>query len=187
MIKVNLLREQTVKVHHKIAIPTVSSMGLVLLAIFALCAVALGGWWYFVNGEVNRLTVTRGQLQIESVRLQELRKQLAEYEKLKKLRENRIQVIEKLKEAQTGPVQLLNALIRCIPGNSNMWLTQVDQKGERIQIVGFAGRSESIPDFMINLSASGLFKSVDLELVQEDKDASKFSLICMSPQKVPKE
>jgi Tfp pilus assembly protein PilN len=84
-------------------------------------------------------------------------------------------------------VQLLNVLIRCIPFNSNMWLTLVDEKGERIQIVGYAGRSEAIPDFMINLSASGLFKSVDLELVQEDKDASKFSLLCLTPQKVPKE
>ncbi len=189
MIKVNLLREQTVKVHRKVPIPTVSSMGLALLAIFLLCVVALGGWWYLVNREINRLTVSKEQLRIENIRLQELRKQLTEYENLKKLRESRIRVIEKLKEAQTGPVQLMNALIRCVPGNSNMWLTLVDQKGDRIQIVGYAGRSESIPDFMINLSASGLFKSVDLELVQEekDKDVSKFSLICMSPQKVPKE
>jgi len=187
MIKVNLLREPTAKKRRGITLPTISSMGLALLALFILCAVALGGWWYLLDREIGRLTVSREQLRIESARLQELRRQLVEFEKLKKLRESRIQVIEKLKEAQTGPVQLMNALIRCIPLNSNMWLTLVDQKGERIQIVGYAGRSEAIPDFMINLSASGLFKSVDLELVQEDKDASKFSLLCISPQKVPKE
>jgi Tfp pilus assembly protein PilN len=187
MIKVNLLREPTVKAHRRITLPTISSMGLILLAIFIVCAAGLGGWWYLLDREIGRLTVSREQLRIESARLQALRKQLVEFEKLKNQQESRIQVIEKLKDAQTGPVQLLNALIRCIPANSNMWLTLVDQKGERLQIVGYAGRSEAIPDFMINLSASGLFKSVDLELVQEDKEASKFSLLCQNPQRVPKE
>ena len=187
MIKVNLLREPAAKARRKITLPTVSSMGLALLSLFILCAVAAGGWWYLLDREIGRLTASREQLRIESARLQELRKQLVEFERLKKLHESRIQVIERLKAAQTGPVQLLNALIRCIPLNSNMWLTLVDEKGERIQIVGFAGRSEAIPDFMINLSASGLFKSVDLELVQEDKEASRFSLVCFTPQKVPKE
>ncbi len=187
MIKVNLLRESTAKASRRITLPTISSMGIIFITIFAVCALGLGGWWYLLDREIGKLTVSREQLRIESARLQELRKQLVEFEKLKNQKESRIQVIEKLKEAQTGPVHLLNALIRCIPNNSNMWLTLVDQKGERIQIVGYAGRSESIPDFMINLSASGLFKSVDLELVQEDKDASKFSLLCLSPQKMPKE
>ncbi len=41
-------------------------------------------------------------------RLQALRKEINEYEKAKRLRESRIEVIETLKEFQTGPVRLLN-------------------------------------------------------------------------------
>jgi Tfp pilus assembly protein PilN len=102
---------------------------------------------------------------------------------MKQLRQSRIEVIEKLKEFQTGPVLLLNHVIHSIPANANLWLTAMDQKGDRVQIVGFAQRSEAIPDFMSSLAASGYFESVDLELIEEQKDAAKFSLLCVSTQK----
>jgi Tfp pilus assembly protein PilN len=100
---------------------------------------------------------------------------IAFYEKLKQLRQSRIDVIEKLKENQTGPVLLLNSVIQSIPRDGVLWLTAMTQKSDKIKIVGFTQQTEVIPDFMSNLTASGIFKSVDLEMIDSQKEASKFS------------
>lgn len=191
MIKVNLLRDQAARVTRQVVAPSVSHSGLLVLAGILVLAGALAAWWYSTNREISRLTATREKLRVEDKRLQALKKEITEFEKVKQLLEGRIQVIGMLKEAQTGPVQLLNHVIQSIPRDASLWLTLLDQKGEKIQIVGYSQRGESIPDFMINLAAGGLFKSVDLEVLQVEKEkereASRFSLICTSARKVPTE
>jgi Tfp pilus assembly protein PilN len=79
---------------------------------------------------------------------------------------------------------LLNHVIQSIPPNSSIWLTLLDQKGDNIHITGYTLRSESIPDFMSNLAATNFFKSVDLELMEDTKEAAKFSLVCMGATKL---
>ncbi len=191
MIKVNLLREQAARIRKKAIVPSVSHVGLLLLAGFLVLAAGLGLWWYSTTREIARLTETREKLRAEDKRLQGLKKEITEFEKARQLLQSRIQVMEKLKEAQTGPVQLMNHVIRSIPRESSLWLTLLDQKGDRIQIVGYTLRSDSIPDFMINLASGGLFKSVDLELIQVEKEkgkeAARFSLVCTGARKTQTE
>lgn len=167
--------------------PTVSRMGLVSVAVFIVLVGAMGGWWYYLNLQITTLTQQRDKLRIEDARLQSLKMQINEFDRLKRLRQGRIEVIEKLKEYQTGPVQLLNHVIQSVPRDGTLWLSILDQKGDRIQIKGSTVRNEAIPDFMTNLTATGFFKSVDLETIESDKDASKFSLICMTTKKLPSE
>jgi len=185
MIKVNLITDQTLRSRKLSVAPTVSRMGLVFAAVLLLTGTALAAYWFTLSREITGLTVTRDELRAESLRLAELRKKLFEFEKLKQVRESRIEVIEKLKDFQTGPVLLLNHVIHSIPQDAQLWLTGLDQKGEKVQIAGYAVRSDVIPDFMVNLSSNGIFKSVELELIQEDKEAAKFSLVCLTAQKQP--
>jgi Tfp pilus assembly protein PilN len=187
VIKVNLLRDQTVTVRRTIIKPTVSQFGLLVAALFVVLVAALAGWWYYLDRQIQVATEKRDRLQTENLRLQALKKDLAQFEKLKQQRQRRIEVIEKLKEFQTGPVLLLNHVIRSIPRDSTLWLTALDQKADKILISGFAPRSESIPDFMSNLILTGFFDSVDLQVIQEEKDAAKFTLICAGKQKMPVE
>ena len=179
MIRINLLRDQTLRVRKAVIRPTVSRMGLVLAVIFTLVVVALGSWFYSVDRDIKVLAAKRDGLRIENDRLMSMKRELAEFEKLKRLRESRIEVIEKLKESQSDPVVLLNLVIRSIPRQPSLWLTTLEQQADRVQIVGFAERSEVIPDFMNNLTRSGFFKSVDLESIDEEADAAKFSLVCI--------
>src|SRR5512140_822840 len=129
MIKVNLLRDQTVRVRKITVKPSISSVGLTLAVVAALAAAAMGGWWYTIHHQISTLTGERDRLRIENARLQALRKEINEYEKAKRLRESRIEVIEKLKEFQTGPVRMLNNVLQSIPRDSAVWLTLLDQKG----------------------------------------------------------
>jgi Tfp pilus assembly protein PilN len=180
MIKVNLLRDQTARVRRNFAKPTVSLTGLILAAIFVLVAGGMGAWWFYLNRQIQDCTEKRNKLRVEEARLQSLQKEIEKYKKMKQLRLSRISVIEKLKEAQTGPVVLLNQVLQSIPQDGAMWLTSLNQKDSQVRIIGYAQHTEAIPDFMSNLATNGLFQTVDLESIESQKDASKFSLLCIT-------
>jgi Tfp pilus assembly protein PilN len=185
MIKVNLLRDQTVRVRRNLSFtkPTVSRTGLIFAAIFILVAGGMGAWWFYLDKQIANDTEKLNDLRIKEARLQELKKEIAKFEKMTQLRLSRINVIEKLKEAQTGPVTLLNQVLQSLPQDGILWLTNLTQKEDQVRIVGFAQRTEAIPDFMSNLAANGFFQAVDLESIESQKDASKFSLLCLSAKK----
>jgi Tfp pilus assembly protein PilN len=183
MIKVNLLRDQTARIRRTFTGPTISRTGLILFSIFLLTSAGMGSWCYYVKQQVRTGIEKRTRLRMEEARLQTLKKEIEKFEKLKQMRQSRIDVIEKLKENQTGPVLLLNTVIQSIPQDGIMWLTSLTQKDDKIKLVGYTQNTEVIPDFMSNLAASGYFKAVDLEQIESQKEASKFSLLCTSQKK----
>ena len=187
MIKVNLLRGYQPSGGTTTPVPIRSRMGLVLMAVFVLILSGLGTSWYYLQIQVGRLKERRDTLRTEHERLQQARKQIDELEKLRHVRESRIKVIEKLKESQPGPVVLLNHVIRSLPLPAALWLTVLDQKADRVQIKGYAVQRESIPDFMSNLSRSGYFSTVDLELIEVAGNTIRFSLICGTTRTIPTE
>jgi len=188
MIKVNLLRDQTVRSRKTVARPSASPLRLLMLAVLVLVGLGLGATWYYLHIQVGNLTSSRDRLRLESARLQQLRKQIDQSEKMKTERQSRIDIIEQLKANQTGPVLLLNHVIHSIPTSAALWLTGLEQKGDQVRITGFTARGETIPDFMSNLSATGFFKSVDLELYEDQqKDAARFALVCIAAPKTTPE
>jgi type IV pilus assembly protein PilN len=184
MIKVNLLRDHTARVRKTTFMkPTVSRIGLIFGAIFVLAAGSMGTWSFYVHQQVKSGIEKRNKLRIEEARLQALKLEIQKFEKLKQLRQSRIDIIEKLKAEQTGPVLLLNTVLHSIPQDGVLWLTSLTQKGDSIQIVGYTQHTDVIPDLMSNLSSSGYFKTVDLEIIESQKEASKFSLVCTGAKK----
>ena len=185
MIKVNLLRDQTARARKTFSVstPTISRTGLIFLAIVLVACAGMGTWCYYVKQQISTGTERRKRLRAEEKRLDSLKQEIDNFEKLKQMRQSRIDVIEKLKGNQTGPVLLLNTVIQSIPSDGIMWLTSLSQKDDRIRLVGYTQETDIIPDLMSNLSASGYFKTVDLEQIETQKEASKFSLVCVSRTK----
>ncbi len=183
MIKVNLLSDKTQQVRKTTVQPPVSRTGLFLVAIFLLPLAALGAFWYQVSSDIDSLTETRSHLRIQEARLQGLKREIAKYEDLKKQFQSRIDVIERLKDSQSGPVLLMNHVIRSIPRSTPLWLTAMEQKGDKIQMTGMTRRSNVLPDLLANLGSSGFFETVDLEIIEEPKDLAKFILTCIISKK----
>lgn len=190
MIKVNLLRTQTApKRGPAISKKPFQGSSLLLLAGLLLPILGLAAWYGSLKSQIGSLTVRRDQLRVENQRLEGLKKQLVEFEKKKQERLSRINLIESLRANQTGPVLLLNHVIHSIPLNSVIWLNNMEQKGDRVKITGFTLRGESVPDFMSNLAATGFFRTVDLELYEDQQkdEAAKFVLVCITNTKAPTE
>jgi Tfp pilus assembly protein PilN len=183
MIKVNLLKDQATRPRKAYATQKVSRIGLIFLAIVVLVAGAMGFWTLHVRRQIQTGREKREELRIRDAQLQMLNKEIEKFEKLKQQRQSRIDVIEQLKSNQTGPVLLLNKVLQSIPRDGALWLTSLNQRTDTIKITGFTQHPDVIPDFMSNLMRCGIFQSVDLETIEAQKDASKFSLICISGKK----
>jgi len=183
MIKVNLLTDQTSKRTKRMVTPEVSRGGLAIVAGFIVLVALIGGAWYWVSSEITRLEKKQTELKAEAARLAVLKLEIDKYEQDRRLLEGRIEIIEKLKENQSGPLLLINHLIQSMPSDGTLWLTLLDQKGDRVQIKGLSVRSEAVPDFMSSLGRTGYFKTVDLELLEDDKDTARFSLLCITTRK----
>jgi Tfp pilus assembly protein PilN len=183
MIKVNLLKDHTVRARKSFAKPTASRMGILLLVLFLLVAGGMGYWTRNINQQIDAGKVKRADLRKTDEELKKLNAEIDTYAKLKSQLEARTQAIDKLQEERSGPVSLLNAVIQSVPPKADLWLTSIDQKSASIKIIGQTLTPEAIPDLMINLAASGFFTSVDLELIERTNDTSKFSLLCTSLNK----
>jgi Tfp pilus assembly protein PilN len=183
MIKVNLLKDHAVRKHKSFVKPTVSLMGFICVAIFLLAAGAMALWTQNINRQIDDGIMRRADLRKTNDELKRLNEEIAKFAKLRSQLEDRTRAIDKLKEEQSGPVLLLNTVIRSIPLNADLWLTSLSQKAESIKIIGSTSQPEIIPDLMTNLTASGIFISVDLELIERNNDISKFSILCTSAKK----
>ena len=124
---------------------------------------------------------------VENQRLADVK---AKYEASKKkadMYERRVRVIDELKAAQSGPVDLLNLVADTINSTDAVWLETMTNDGKTLNFTGMALSPNSVADLMANLRKTGAFKTVEIKETAQDSavkevQAFKFELICeMAP------
>ena len=188
MIRINLLGVPR-KSRGKRAASTVSVPGegssTVVLALFVVAglvvAVALSYLW--VKRETERLTAEYARADAENKRLADVK---VKYEASKKKAdqfERRVRVIDELKEAQKGPVNLLNLVADTVNKTDAVWLEAMTSDGKAVNFTGMALSADAVADLMSNLRKTGAFKTVEIKETSQDPaikelQAFKFELIC---------
>src|ERR1700742_3742019 len=141
----------------------------------------------WVGQKTDSLEKDRTRANMENQRLADVK---AKYEASKKkadLYERRVKVIDDLKNAQTGPVQLLNMVADTINSTDAVWLETMTNDGRTLNFTGMALSPNSVADLMSNLRKTGAFKTVEIKETSQDNatkevQAFKFELICeMAP------
>jgi len=148
--------------------------------LFVLGVVAMGGWYLNATSGRADLQEQVNLLETESARLKELTAQVENFEELKRSLEERISIIERLKDNQKGPVELMNIVIGAIPDNPpGLWLTSLVQQETTLSIEGRAFDVPFVADFIAALDDTQLFSYVDLEFWEQDQENSiRFQLSC---------
>jgi Tfp pilus assembly protein PilN len=95
----------------------------------------------------------------------------------------RVDVIDKLRDGQAGPVNLLAMLGETVNGTEAVWLRKMDDSGNTLSLEGTALSADAVANLMGNLQKTGFFKTVEIkETFQDDtiKDmqAFQFTLSC---------
>ena len=157
MIRINLLN--TERKTAKAASPGFQAGQKMLLlgSVVLVGTVLLLGWRFWALGqqdaEVKRQIEAANR---EEQRLQEILKQVTEFENRKKLLEARVALIDELRKGQSAPVHMIDQISKALPDMT--WLTNLQQQGGyTLTIQGRCLTLTSLSDFIGNLEASRFF------------------------------
>jgi type IV pilus assembly protein PilN len=105
--------------------------------------------------------------------------QVAAFKKKKSELEKKIEVIDGLDKARSGPVRLLSELATRTP--DRLWLTSLTTKGRTIKVKGESLDNELVAAFLGDLNSSQVFEEVDLDGTQiSDSKTSGLKLVDFS-------
>ena len=152
---------------------------IVFLGLFAGMAAS----YMYVTREHETLQKDLQRAVAENQRLADVK---AKYEASKRkadMFERRVRVIDELKEAQKGPMNLLNLVADTVNKTDAVWLDAMTDDGKALDFTGMALSADAVADLMSNLRKTGAFKTVEIKETSQDasvKDlqAFKFELIC---------
>jgi len=163
VIRINLLaaeRERTKK--KAVTFGTTGQKMAIGCSLILLLAVGFIGWRFWaLTRESNQLDAAIAAAQQETTRLHSVIQQVQQFEQRKAQLQQRVALIETLRKGQTGPVHMLDQLSRALP--PMLWLTELKQTNDDIQIDGKCTNQTAVAKFIANLEASGYFKrSIDI-------------------------
>ncbi len=124
-----------------------------LIAATALAVLGSGYFWWSMTSEI---TDTQAKIEVAKAEVAKLEVERAKKEELERKRksfQDQVNLIERLKAQQGGPVRMLDEISKALP--DFVWLTRIEQAGATIKITGEASNNNSIADFLNNLQRAG--------------------------------
>jgi type IV pilus assembly protein PilN len=184
MIRVNLTGAERPSQKRRAAPGAPSAIQAYLfMALFgggaALLCAAL--WWY-ESAKIRDLDSRIVVAEKRQKELQAIKIQVDALEAKRATFQQKVDLIERLKAEQTGPVHMLDEISKALP--DFVWLSAMDQTADKVKFTGEATGLTSIADFIAALERSGWFPQVDLTSSQEANNIITFVVTgtFMSPE-----
>jgi type IV pilus assembly protein PilN len=134
-------------------------MQLVLMMILAVGGIGLVQ--SRISDQIERGQARVRQMQNDIDQFKPQLEQVAAFKKRKAELEKKIDVIDGLDRARTGPVRVLDELATRTP--DRLWLTSMSTKGKTISLQGQSLDNELVALFLRSLGDSEYFANVDLD------------------------
>jgi type IV pilus assembly protein PilN len=161
MIRINLLAVERKPVKQAVAILPGQKITAACTAILIVAALFVGWRYWSLQQQSAALDREIATAQQETSRLHAVILQVQQFEQQKAQLQQRVVLIEQLRNSQTGPVHMLDQISRALP--PMLWLTELKQTADGVVIDGRCTAVTSLTDFVSNLEASGYFKrSIDI-------------------------
>ena len=170
MIRINLLATERRSAKAATGFQAGQKMMVIGSLILVLTAVGVG-WRFWALGQ-QKSEVAR-QIEIskrEEARLQEILKQVEEFQNRRKMLEARVALIDELRKGQTAPVHMIDQVSRALPDMT--WLTSIQQSSYTLTLQGRCLTLTSLSDFIGNLESSRYFMR-PVEIVETTTVASR--------------
>jgi type IV pilus assembly protein PilN len=133
---------------------------MIAAAVVVLILLSEAGIWYGFHTSILDLKARKTAAERELVVLKKKVQEVENFEKDKKVYEERIGIIQTLKKNQRGPVRILDRISQELP--NKVWLTSLVQNGDGITLEGMAIANEDLVQYVNNLKQSRLFTDVQL-------------------------
>lgn len=155
MIRINLLPAKKTK-----KAVVVEKQILYIVAGSIAAVVVLAYVWISLNGKISSLRDEKVRAQQMADDLKKKIREVENFEKDKKVFEEKIGVIEGLRKKQELPVHMLDELSKSVP--AGVWLGGLKENNSQIAIDGSAFSNDDIVEFVNNLRSSRYIEDVVL-------------------------
>jgi type IV pilus assembly protein PilN len=173
MIRINLLGGERQKVKSAARFGAGQQLTAMCGTVVVVAVCGIGFWYWSLSREASKLDGQIATLQRESARLETVLAEVKTFEDRKAALQARVVLIERLRQGQTVPVQLLDHVSRSLP--EMLWLTDLKQEGSFLTIEGKTTTLIGLSDFVGNLGTNAVLqKPIEImDSVSETEGASK--------------
>ena len=191
MIRINLLGTQKSKSKRGGAassapvmeVGDAGSPKLKVLVVLLLAGLINVGYWYRLDKEKRDTAAKMAVAEQKNHELAEVKARYLERQRQAESYKRRVDVIDQLRAAQAGPVNLLNMIGDTINGTEAVWLNSMKDQGANVDIEGMALSTDAVANLIANLQKSGYFRNIEIkETYQDDTfkemQAFQFTLTC---------
>ena len=156
MIRINLLAAERTPKKKAIAFQTGQKLVIGCSLILVLAVLFIGWRFWSLSRQSTQLDLEIAAAQQETTRLHSIIQQVQQFEQRKAQLQQRVTLIEQLRNGQTGPVHMLDQISRALP--PMVWLLELKQTGDSVQLDGRCATLTGLSEYVTNLEASGYFK-----------------------------
>ena len=191
MIRINLLGAQKGKnkragAASSAAVMEVGDVGspmLKVLVVLVLAALVNVGYWYQLDKQHRDIATKMEAANRKNAELADVKARYLERQREAENYKRRVDVIDQLRAAQSGPVELLNTVGQTVNATEAVWLNSMKDQGTSIDIDGMALSTDAVASLIANLQKTGHFSNIEIkETYQDDTykemQAFNFTLTC---------
>jgi Tfp pilus assembly protein PilN len=189
MIRINLLGAPKPKGRKgpAISMPSmdfnVGSPMLQVAAVLVVAGLLNFGYWYRLDREKKQIAVAMQKAEQKNRELADIKVRYMERQRQADAYKRRVDVIDQLRQQQTGPLSLLAMIGDTVNGTEAVWLNSMQDQGANIAIDGTALSSDAVANLITNLQKTGFFKNIEIKETFQDEgvkdmQAFQFTLTC---------
>jgi Tfp pilus assembly protein PilN len=192
MIKINLLETNKGKGKRGSgggpSMPTmemgdVGSPKLKVLVVLVIAGLLNLGYWYRLDRQGKAIAAQMDQAVKKNRELADVKAKFLERQMQANNYKRRVDVIDQLRQNQTGPVNLLAMMGETVNNTEAVWLTKMDDTGANVNLEGTALSADAVANLIANLQKTGYFRAVEIKETFQDEQvkdmqAFQFTLTC---------
>jgi Tfp pilus assembly protein PilN len=141
------------------------------------------GYWWTLDKQKRDIAAKMAIAEAKNRELAEVKARYMERQRQAENYKRRVDVIDQLRKAQTGPTELLDMIGETVNGTEAVWLNSMKDQGSSVDIVGMALSNDAVASLISNLQKTGRFHNIEIkETFQDDRikemQAFQFTLSC---------
>jgi len=161
----------------------VGSPKMKVLIILVIVGLGNFGYWYQINKQKQTIASNMAVAEQKNRELSDVKARYLERQREADNYKRRVDVIDQLRKAQSGPVDLLATVAGTVNNTEAVWLNSMKDQGANVAIEGMALSTDAVASLITNLQKTGYFKNIEIkETYQDDTfkemQAFSFTLTC---------
>ena len=153
-------------------------------AVLIIFGVLNAGYWYKLDREKKTIEAQMRVAEQKNRELADIKARYMERQKQADSYKRRVDVIDQLRNNQTGgPVNLLSTIGTTVNNTEAIWLNSMVDQGANIAIDGVALSSDAVANLISNLQKTGFFRNIEIKETFQDESVKEmqaftFTLTC---------